>query len=45
MRQENLGTVVQAAHANSFTGQTHQLQGVNGGPARDVTEASHLIYL
>lgn len=36
--QENLGTVPSFTSA-SFSGQNHHLQGVNGTPARDVTEA------
>lgn len=39
--KENLGTVASVG-ASSFTGQSHQLQGVNGTPARDVTEVAFL---
>lgn len=39
--KENLGTVPSFTSA-SFSGQSHHLQGVNGTPARDVTEVAFL---
>ncbi|CAK9021295.1 Isocitrate dehydrogenase [NADP], partial [Durusdinium trenchii] len=38
--KENLGNVT--ATAASFSAETHQLQGVNGAPAREVTEVAFL---